>query len=719
MTGPPVQPREVDFARDAAASDAEASVPSDALSMPTDGADGAPVLPTRVQLQAFGDEVSFRMYAASLINAAQERDRAQALEREQQRLLRQAALQAAQADQKPRVGLPQLGAQSRDGGVDFGSVTRHRSVEPNAVSPSPAAAAPARAVSASTAPAADATASITNNQEQGVDEGDIVKVRGNDLIVLRRGRLFSVRLADNRLRAVSVISAAPPGVSPASWYDEMLVDGDTILVTGYGYQRRATEINRFHIDADATITYRDTILLRSGDYYSSRNYASRVVNHTLVLYSPVPLLQHEYDPQTRAVRQSVNFPAWKTLDGEWQSSADWLQVYRPMRRVGPYPILHTVHTCDLNTAPMRCHSRAVLAGNSRSFYVSSTAIYLWISSSPSDADAFARTYQGLYGSPDPGNSGSIVYRFPLGDAAVGAVIASGSPIDQFSFRELDSKLQVSVISSGRGDAMWGPEVSGGPMGLYQIPLATFASDVPYADASMLRRIPGLEQPHMMQNRFVGDYLLYGSGSTWWRRIGINPSLQRVMAHNIASNTNAVVTLEHSVDRIEPLVRDAVIVGNDARNNLHFTALSLTASAEKSGHFVREHASQGETRSHGFFYLSQGERQGMLGLPLRSGESQGWRQLREGSAEVLFLRVNNLTFREIGSLAAHPPTGAVTDQCVASCADWYGNARPIFYRSRVYALMGYELVEANVAPSHLSERSRLNYLEALRPLLNHR
>src|SRR5262245_37932067 len=38
---------------------------------------------------------------------------------------------------------------------------------------------------------ADTRVSITNNQHEGVDEGDIVKRAGDVLIVLRRGRLFT------------------------------------------------------------------------------------------------------------------------------------------------------------------------------------------------------------------------------------------------------------------------------------------------------------------------------------------------------------------------------------------------------------------------------------------------------------------------------------------------------------------------------------------------
>ena len=39
---------------------------------------------------------------------------------------------------------------------------------------------------------------------------------------------------------------------------------------------------------------------------------------------------------------------------------------------------------------------------------------------------------------------------------------------------------------------------------------------------------------------------------------------------------------------------------------------------------------------------------------------------------------------------------MTTTAVASCVDWYGNARPIFLGDRMFALLGYELVEGRRA-----------------------
>ena len=52
--------------------------------------------------------------------------------------------------------------------------------------------------------------SVTNTQHAGVDEGGIVKVHGDHLVVLRRGRLFTVAIGDQALKPISNIDAFGP-----------------------------------------------------------------------------------------------------------------------------------------------------------------------------------------------------------------------------------------------------------------------------------------------------------------------------------------------------------------------------------------------------------------------------------------------------------------------------------------------------------------------------
>jgi hypothetical protein len=119
--------------------------------------------------------------------------------------------------------------------------------------------------------------------------------------------------------------------------------------------------------------------------------------------------------------------------------------------------------------------------------------------------------------------------------------------------------------------------------------------------------------------------------------------------------------------------------------------------------VRANASQGETRSHGFFYNAA---QGLLGLPIVGPGKSARHQLRHESASVLYLQNERLKLAEIGTLDSRP--GGRNDHCRASCVDWYGNSRPLFFKGRIFALMGYELVEGELAGGRIHERRRVDF-----------
>ncbi|HTP78308.1 MAG TPA: hypothetical protein VMJ73_15190 [Rhizomicrobium sp.] len=88
---------------------------------------------------------------------------------------------------------------------------------------------------------------------------------------------------------------------------------------------------------------------------------------------------------------------------------------------------------------------------------------------------------------------------------------------------------------------------------------------------------------------------------------------------------------------------------------------------------------------------------------------------ENSAAIVFLRRSGGKFLPLGELAAGTQ-GIVDDSCVASCDDWYGNARPIFIDGRTFALMGYELIEGATTRTAITETGRMSFEQAgRRPL----
>jgi hypothetical protein len=546
--------------------------------------------------------------------------------------------------------------------------------------------------------------SITNTQHAGVDEGDIVKLHGDHLVILHRGRLFTVAIGDNRLKPsedqlkpgddqlkpISSINAFGPDIDPTdTWYDEMLVSNDTIVIIGYSYQRDGTEVSLFNIDAQGQLSYRSTYHLRSNDYYSSRNYASRLIGSKLIFYTPLYFYPGDDDPfqSLPAVRK------WHkdAKANEFRRIVPATQIYRPATEFNVVDgvALHTVTICDLANNGFDCQATSVIGPEGNVFYVSPDSVYVWATSWSENSD----------------RSKSLLFRMPLDGSAPSAVRTWGGPVDQFSFLQSeDQHLNVLVRSEATGDAMWAAQVAEGDIALMRIPLTSFSDGSQLVPANQYRQLPEPEGDEF-QNRFVGDYLIYGTGSGWGEPETTN-KLKDLFLVNWSRGDLHRIQLPHGVDRIEQMGSDAVVVGTDGKD-LHFTAVRLGDHPEFASRYTRPAASQGELRSHGFFYKPESDNSGILGLPVSLPGRAGYKHLFESSAAILFLRNDALEFRVIGELEAQSDK-AVDDQCHASCIDWYGNARPLFLRGRVFALLGYELVEGRVDDGRIRELQRINY-----------
>jgi hypothetical protein len=526
-------------------------------------------------------------------------------------------------------------------------------------------------------------ASITNVQTAGVDEGDIVKRAGDYLLVLRRGRIFSIRIANDQLEPVDHVNAFAPDADPArTWYDEMLVSGRTVVVIGYSYERGGTEIGVFDLEADGRLRYRATYQMRSNDYYSSRNYASRLIGNKLIFYTPL------------AIRIGEDASSWLPAVRHWHrgvTPADFhriLPATRIYRAAGEMRwgdlALHSVTTCDLTTPTLDCESTAVLGPTGRVFYVSEDSVFVWTTSR--DAGRHA-------------SEGSSVVRLPLDGSAPAALRTSGSPVDQMAFLQRDGYLNVLVGNDAGGDAMWRSDSRAGALALLRVRLDRFGDGTDTAGPGDYRPLPNLDGSQWdLQNRFIGDWLVYGIGYVR------NGGASIAGAVRYASDAPAqLLRLAHPVERIDALGRDAILVGS-AGPDLHFTSVRLGERAEAVAGFVQQNAAQDDDRTHGFFYKPFGDGEGIIGLPTTRFESDGD---EARSSEVLFLHNHRLQLSRAGSLQSLLAPNA-DDDCQVSCVDWYGNARPIFLGDRVFALLGYEIVEGRMNGERIAERRRANF-----------
>jgi Beta propeller domain len=632
-----------------------------------------------------------------------------------------------------------LRGEARRGKADS-SMALGQSAPATAPATAPLAAAKS-ADSAGPSGTAAAAESITNVQTAGVDEGGIVKRAGDHLVILRRGRLFTVRVGGDALLPVSHVDAYAPGSHPqGAWYDELLISESTVVVIGYSYARGGTEIGLFDLGRDGALSYRATYHLRSFDYYSSRNYASRLIGRKLVFYTPT-LLHPWGQPHAQM------FPALRRWHGDAVSSGferilPATRVYRTDDEFDPHqPLaLHSVTSCDLGAgsgANLRCESSAVLGPAGRVFYVSQGSVYVWTSGAPR-RPVVAQVYPPL--PQPPAQSLSAVFRIPLDGAAPSAIKTAGVPIDQMSFLEDErGHLNVLLREAGAGEGMWGGEHTRGGLALLRVPLAAFGDGRGAAQREHYRALPAV-RGHALHNRFVGGWLVWG-GEIGGRRgpahDGMAPGTQYESPQEApqaepyagrdrryAANAWALRYAEshapqplhpgHAVERIEAMGSDVVLVGN-AGADLHFSSVRLgAADASLAARHVQSNASQGETRTHGFFYRATGRDAGLLGLPVLGGAGSrrhGVYAAGQGAASVVFLRQRDLAFTALGELQARGGA-AVDDQCKASCVDWYGNARPIFMGERIFALLGYELIEGSLMAQawgeRIDERRRVNF-----------
>lgn len=337
----------------------------------------------------------------------------------------------------------------------------------------------------------------------------------------------------------------------------MLISGDAIVVIGYSYERGGTEANLFHIDSQGELTYQSTYQLRSNDYYSSRNYASRLIGTKLIFYSPL-YVGWQDDPLQGlpAVRK------WHkgAKQDEFRRIIAATDVYRtePSFLSDEDTALHTVTTCDLARGDFDCKATSVLGPSGRVFYVSPNAVYVW-----------ATEWNYPWNNRPLGKPGSMLYRMPLDGSAPSALRVSGSPVDQFSFLETeDGRLNVLVRSDAAGDGMWKAEVAAGDVALLRVPVGMFSDGRAAAGGSDYLSLPRIAG-YGFQNRFVGDYLLYGSGNGW----GYPQPTRRSPLFLVrwTDGSNYRLRLDHGIERIEEMGHNAVVVGTNGQD-LHFTSV---------------------------------------------------------------------------------------------------------------------------------------------------
>ena len=578
-------------------------------------------------------------------------------------------------------------------------------------SPSPAGRVSSDAIGGET--------SITNTQNAGVDEGDIVKMWGRYLIVLQDGRLFSVDIGGETLRLADRANIYRSS-NAGTWYDEILVQGGRVIATGYNYREGATEFSVFLIGEDGRFTREAVYFLSSNDYYDNENYATRLVNGNLVIYTPLTVGEMR---GARAnwplVRRWVSEGEHRSVTSAGRTLYDASDIYRPIQATFD-PVVHTISVCPLGETrtgdELDCRSTAIVAPPGREFYVSTSHIYLWTWHIHNYERARHQTCAPVAPNAFEAAAESGLFQIPIAGGQMRAQYVRGQPYDQLSMdATADEFRALSVWLDQRCPDQRNEEDL--RLRYYDTPLSAFSA-TPRAVAerryTMLPSVGGA-----IENRFTDEYLIYAGRNTW-SSYAPDPTSTEVLSTRVVAVPTArpegftQFEAPHSALRVERVGDNAVITGYRDWRGLSLSYVDLRGAPHIASTIMLPERYESEGRSHAFNAVSNAAGEGLLGLPtvMRRAQSGRWWWRSSGSD------VSYVSFDAAGQLS---DSGAIRGTsprhpeytCEVSCIDWYGNTRALFIRGRVFALTGTELIEGRLEAGKVQERQRVNLTDPLR------
>ncbi|HTU11156.1 MAG TPA: beta-propeller domain-containing protein [Allosphingosinicella sp.] len=590
-------------------------------------------------------------------------------------------------------------------------------------------------------------ASITNVQEAGVDEGDIVKQIDRFLIVLQDGRLFAVDTGAGRgapLRLtdrMNVYRQVPRDRARGVWYDEMLVFGDRIVVTGYSYPERASELSVFRLDEAGRFTREGTFFLASNDYYDRRNYATRLVDGNLLIYTPLALNEvdpgrpipwpfirrwrpggavPEPDSDVEAARLHRARPAGRPLFAA-------TDIYRPLVATLE-PTVHSFTLCPLGPdsagEALRCRTTAIVGGAWHRYYVSPAEAFLVTGPGADDlADEATQAGDPACGRERPALADvwpTQIYRIPFGGGRPGVVAVRGAPFDQFSMQARGGHFRLLV---NWGSVRCGSEyVERAPpthFTFLDVPLASFSEVAREMRPEAYTALPSLgAEAGMVADRFTERYVVYGSLGERRLRDGERSGRTLIGVVPVDRPEAAqVLSVPHNVIRAEQAGENVVLTGYRSNTaGLDLSLIDLRAAPRVAATHSFERRFESEGRSHAFNALVDRDGAGLLALPTVPLAADGERRSYwSRPSDMDFLRLSPTgALAEAGRLETGMPERADPNDhtvpgysCEVSCTDWYGNSRPIFTDGRIFALLGTELIEGRLRNGRLGEVQRLD------------
>ncbi len=606
---------------------------------------------------------------------------------------------------------------------------------------------------------------------RNVEEGDIIKQIDHYLLILQDGRIFVIdmnagglaRRPGRELRLtdrMNVYRYVDRNSARDTWYDEMLVSGDRILVTGYSYDAQASELAVFRLDRRTGRLRREGVFrIASNDYYSTTGYATRLIGDNLVVYTPFRIGDMDDEDVTWPLVRP-----WRTEDDARERA--WLErrgrdfrtpreplpdngppllrgaeIYRPVERIDE-PVVHAVSVCPLAGAGrgvLVCRSTAVVAPMVREYYVTADHTYLWTG----NEGGYCRDEENRPVPTTADARSALVYRVPLTGAGPEMIAARGAPPDQFAMQADDRNLYALVRLERAGCRTGYSDPA--HLAFVTIPQTGFSRTRAELPQAAFAALPGTPT-HQVAARFTERYLVYGGLSGYRRglpdpnefyrydRLGIHPEDDWTARRFVGMRASPAVVVPiahperpltlatgHTVIRADRLGDDIILTGYRDRDGLSVTLIDLDRAPRIASSIQLPGRYESEGRSHAFNSRLDPDGTSLMGLPtvprVEDSDRQVW---RSRASDLSFLTADARgRLRPAGELLRRfdyvdedatgdeDEDGVPGYQCEVSCTDWYGNSRPVFTDGRIFGLSGTELIEGRMVAGRIREVRRLN------------
>lgn len=527
---------------------------------------------------------------------------------------------------------------------------------------------------------------------RGASSGVTVQRVGEHLVILRRGRLFTVSIANGRLAPVSAVDAFAPGLaSPGATYDQLLVHGDRVIVIGRSVKYGGTEIHMFRIEPSGAIRFVSGHQLSSASRFAPHHALARIVDGRLLLYAALPM----WVPAGEKVLAVVpSLGRWN----EQSHTRGFEPVPMPVRvhRTNRPPRfwedvgLHSLTSCTLGAPGLRCTSDVVVGPVRGVAHVSRGALHIWT----------ALGAENVLPEGEP----AMLFRMPFDGSPPTALGVIGRPLDAGSFHEEASgELQVVVEGAPHPVRSGAEGAAGRPFSLVRLDTRWFGDGSRSAPPQAYRALSSTDTGSL-RAAFVGRKLVHGTPGAW--RDTPRTDRFRVFVTPLDGTPAVQLTVPLPTVRISAVGGEALIFGTDG-GPTSLTWISLGTTPADRGRMVRL-ARQGiDSGAIVAFPRVNGAPGGLLGFTMPD-ESRQQRPDGQPPRAVVFAETALSGLRIIGRVQSRPDAIAI-EGCNVSCEPPYADTRALSIAGRIFALIAGELIEVELRAGGIFELNRVSFV----------